>query len=309
MVKISGPAAKNQFLFCIFLLIIAGAIWGMGFVALKWTLVGFGPFWSNGIRYIIAAVFSLPLLLFFRSWKRDKQFFIHGLVASSFLFMGVIFQVFGLKYTSVAKCSFLTSLYAFFVPLILLVTGKKKLGRAYWGLLLICLFGIALLCDLKIDKFNIGDFYTLFCAFFLSLHILYLEKISSQMQNGFEFNCLQCLLIGLMAPVVALIFEGRLNLSLINFNPFVIGPLLGFLILGIFSSIIAFGIQVYAQKIIPSHIVGPFFLLESPFGALFGYLFLNEALRSINILGCVIIVIAVAAIPLTESWRPQLLEK
>lgn len=295
--------SKDKFALCIFLLIIAGMIWGMGFVASKWTLMAYGPFWSNGLRYLIAAVVSLPLFVFFKSWERNLKFWQQGLIAASFLFIAVAFQVIGLKYTSVAKSSFLTSLYAFFVPLILLATGKKKLSLSYWLLLGVCLIGIALLCNLKMTDFNLGDFYTLLCALFLSFHILYLERIAYSIKNGFEFNCMQCLLIGIFSPVVAYYFEGGISLNPLIANPLIPGPLAGFIILAVFSSVFAFGVQVYVQKILPSHIVAPLFLLESPFGAFFGFLFLKEGLNFTNIVGLLLILLSVASIPLNQKWK------
>lgn len=294
--------SPQEYLVCLALLVLAGAIWGLGFVAAKWTLIGIPPFWANALRFVVAGIVSLPLLIIFKSYQRKKIFLKNGLIASLLLFLGVTFQLLGLQYTTVAKSSFLTSFYAFFIPLILFSTGKKKLSIPYWFLLLLCLFGVSLLCNLELTHFNLGDFYTLLCALFFSFHILFLERISESIPNGFEFNCLQCGYMGLFSPILAYFVSGPLifDMSSKNIELWAQGPLMGFLILGIFSSVIAFGIQVYAQKIIPSHIVGPLFLLESPFGALFGYIFLHETLTQLNLIGCFIILISVAIIPLTE---------
>ena len=79
----------------------------------------------------------------------------------------------------------------------------------------------------------------------------------------------------------------------------------GLLFLSFFSSIVAFSIQVHAQKSLPPHIVGLIFLLESPFAALFGYLFLQEKLNIQNIIGGGLVMVAGGLLPFFEMQRKK----
>jgi drug/metabolite transporter (DMT)-like permease len=287
-----------------FLLIFAAAIWGMGFIASRWTLVDYSPMWSNSFRYFLAALMALPVLLYYKSYKRTRRELGITLIASLLLLAGMIFQVYGIKYTTVAKSGFLTTFYAFFVPVIGVFKHGKRFSGGYWALLLLAIFGVALLCDLKISSFNYGDFLILGCAFCFAAHIDYLGKYANLFSNGLEFNMLQCLFMGLIAYPLGLLIDGAFDWQpLLHTAKDWDGALSGFLILAFFSSLIAFSIQVHGQKTIPPHIAGLLFLLESPFAAVFGYIFLDEKLSTMNIWGCVVIVVAVALIPLVE--RPK----
>jgi drug/metabolite transporter (DMT)-like permease len=72
----------------------------------------------------------------------------------------------------------------------------------------------------------------------------------------------------------------------------------GILFLGVISSMIAFTIQIVAQKKIPAHIAGLIFLMESPFAAVFGYFYFHEVLSVMNIVGAAMIMLAVLLVPI-----------
>jgi drug/metabolite transporter (DMT)-like permease len=81
---------------------------------------------------------------------------------------------------------------------------------------------------------------------------------------------------------------------------------MGLVGLGVVSSILAFGFQVWAQQKIPSHTAAVLFLLESPFAALFGFWLLSETLSTAGIIGCVLIL--VACLLALKSLTPPKLE-
>jgi drug/metabolite transporter (DMT)-like permease len=283
---------------------MAAAIWGQGFVATKWVLQDYGPLWGNALRYLVAGAASLISLLLLKSWRRPKAYWLSGLWASILLMAGMLFQIYGLAYTTVSKSGFLTSFYAFFIPLIGVIFKKQRYPIGLWGLLLLALVGVALLCDLKFEGFNIGDGLTLLCALCFALHIDYLGKIAPQMTNPFEFNAIQCFLIALMSLALALLFLPIPDLAIFGqwHEWYRWGSVvMGVWFLGIFSSFIAFAIQVYGQRKLPAAIAGMIFLLESPFAAVFGYWQLGEKLSTLNIVGCLLVLFAVALIPF--FWR------
>lgn len=284
-----------------FLLILAAAIWGHGFIASRWTLVDYSPMWSNSFRYVLAGLMALPVLLYYRSYRRTRRELGITLIASLLLLAGMIFQVYGIKYTTVAKSGFLTTFYAFFVPIIGVLKHGRRFSKGYWGLLGLAIFGVALLCDLNVSSFNFGDFLILGCAFCFAAHIDYLGEYANLFDNGMEFNMLQCFFMGIIGLFLGLLVDGPFDWGpLVRSSSQWDGALSGFLVLAFLSSIIAFSIQVHGQKTIAPHIAGPLFLLESPFAAVFGYTFLNETLSPMNIFGCLVIVLAVVLIPVVE---------
>lgn len=281
----------------VFYLIFAAAIWGFGFIGTKWTLVSYSAIWSNAIRFIFAGLISLPFLIYKRTYKKDWEFFKPVIIASTVLFISFHFQTLGLQYTTAAKSGFITALYALFSPIIMMVVFKSRYRKTFWLLIFTALFGILCLCNLEVSSFNIGDFYTVLCAFFFAVHIIYIGHIAKN-YNAVEFNLLSCFFMGVIAPAYALLTEGQVSLLPLFSSSINMGSiLLGFIMVSIFSSLVAFSIQTEAQKHIPSHVVGVIFLLESVFAAYFGYTFLKESLTMLNIFGGGVILICVALIP------------
>ncbi|MFT6631404.1 MAG: drug/metabolite transporter (DMT)-like permease [Bacteriovoracaceae bacterium] len=288
------------------LLALAAMIWGAGFIATKWTLVDYGPYWSNSIRFIVAAVFIAPILLYkFRIKGRSWKFYAWPFICSIVLYFSMQTQTIGLAFTTAAKSGFITTFYAFFTPIILMFVKGVRYQKTYWPLLALSLFGIALLCNLEFSGFNKGDAWTLVCAVLFAIHILITSKITKD-YNSFELNGYQCLFVAIISIPFALIMEGPLNLEPIlrpltnDFST----PLIGFIILGVFSSNIAFTIQAHAQKTIPPHIVGLIFLLESIFAAVFGYYFLSETLTTMNLVGCLLVLLSLSLIPKFGRIKP-----
>ena len=297
------------------LLIFAAIVWGGGFIATKWTLVDFDPYWSNSLRFIVAAVFIAPFLGYqalkkekstetikghiqknFK--KRDLQFYLWPLLCAVILYFSMQAQTIGLKYTTTAKSGFITALYAFFVPILLMLFVGARYQKTYWALLASSLFGIALLCDLDFNSFNQGDAWTLLCSLLFALHILITARVTNR-YHPVELNGYQCLFVALISIPFALGMEGIPNIeslftgSLLEFP----SPLWGFLFLGILSSNLAFSIQAYAQKTIAPHIIGLILLLESVFAAILGYLLLDEKLSMMAISGCTLLLISLLLVP------------
>lgn len=269
-------------------------IWGLGFAATRWTLESYDPYWSNTIRFAIAALFSLPVLL----WKKKCRVSRGVFLCSVCLLLGLQLQTIGIGQTTLAKSGFLTAFYAIFTPLIQMSLTRKGYSWKYWVLVSLALFGIALLCDLSWQGFNVGDAWILASALFFSLHILAIDRYG-QKEDSLTFNFQQIVLTAFMAIGLTVIFR-----PLPDFTPlmdwskvFVPSPLAGFLVLSLFSSMLAFSIQVFAQKGTPAHIVSLIFLSESVFSAIFGVLFFQEFLNTRGMIGAFLVILSVAFIP------------
>jgi drug/metabolite transporter (DMT)-like permease len=281
----------------IFLLIFATAIWGFGFVAAKWTFVSFDPYWSTAIRYIFASILGLPYLIIRKSFtKKNNNLVLKSIISSIFLLGLLLFQTLGLNYTTVAKSGFITTLYALFVPLILMIFSHKKYRSTFWLLLILALFGVSMMCNLEIKGVNGGDFLTLLCSLSAAFHIIYIGKIANSIESAFEFNFLQNFFVAIFSTIIAFIFQSKFELSsFLSFNSL---SFWGMAFLSIISSLLAYSIQIHTQKKIPPHIAGLIFLSESPFAALFGYLFLNEKLSLMNLFGAFCILLSVILVPI-----------
>lgn len=294
--SISGDYMK------IFLLISATFIWGLGFVGTRWTLFDYSFIWSNSLRFAFAGALVAPILLF----KWDKKNTTSSFICALLLIIGLQLQTIGIGLTTLAKSGFLTVFYAIFTPLLSFFFLKYRFRKSYWVLLLIAMLGIFLLCDMSFNNFNFGDMMTLASAFFFSLHILAIDKYAKN-TNPILFNFQQSFFMGILAVAFALIAEGPPILTpLLDVqNLFQASSLLGFVILSLFSSLVAFSFQVFAQQGTPPHIVSLVFLLESIFASIFGYVFFKESLSHTAIAGCILVLIAVSLIPKMTNFEKK----
>lgn len=278
------------------LLAFSTSIWGFGFIASRLTFESYDPYWSNGLRFLIASVLGLPVLFYYKSFDRKDTPWKEGLIGGFFLTGTLLFQTIGINYTSIAKSGFITTLYVFFVPLTMMSVYKKKYNKTFWLLVLVALVGMALLCNLKFDDLNKGDLLVLICSLFASFHIIYVGKIAAHVKSAIEYNFIQNLFVALFSVYIAFFMKGKVNLApLLNVHS---NTFKGIFFLSIISSMIAFSIQVIAQKKIPSHIASLIFLLESPFAAYFGWVYFNETLNMMNLIGAGLIMLAVILVPI-----------
>lgn len=290
------------------LLLLATILWGFGFVTSRWVLVDYSPLVANSLRYILAALLAFPGLMVFRSYKRGTRYFRLSFIAATILYLSMFLQIEGLKYTTVAKNGFITVLYALFTPLIARLIYRTKQGLHFWPLLMMAILGIFLMCDMSFESVNWGDFLTALCALLFSFHILYLDRIARFVPSALEFNLAQCFWMGGMGLLTLLLsnevwsFEQFFKPSIME-NLTQASSLSGLIFLSFFSSIVAFSIQVHAQKSLSPHIVGLIFLLESPFAAIFGLWFLNEQLTFTNMVGAALVMFAVGLLPYIERRK------
>lgn len=276
------------------LLTIACAIWGLGFAGTRWTLIDYSPIWSHCLRYAFAGALALPILFFRKGFKDVKG----AIICSILLMTALQLQTIGIALTTMAKSGFLTVFYSVFTPILSVIILKQKLRKTFWLLLCVAMFGMFLMCDMKLDGFNTGDLFVLASALFFSLHIMAVDHYAEEVDT-INFNFLQCVFMGIQGIALGLLIEGPVSLSPLFSAKALSFPssLIGFVILSIFSSLIAFSLQIFAQKRTPPHIVGLVFLSESIFASIFGKVFFDEIISTQGFVGALVILVAVALIP------------
>jgi drug/metabolite transporter (DMT)-like permease len=284
------------------LLSLAPLIWGFGFIGTRWALEAYSGTWCHAIRFLICLPFVVPYLLYKKTFF-NKDYLKTGFVLGFVLSLGLWLQTIGIDYTSVAKAGFFTVFYAFFTPIIAMLLWKRTYKKLYWILVAFALLGIGLLCELKIDNFNKGDLIIIISAVIFSVQIVMVESSTEKDLNPIELNFMQTFAIAIFSFITALpiekmpSFEPLFDISSI-FRP---SPLSGMIIISIFSTLVAFTLQLVAQKNIKSHIASMIFLLEAISAAFFGYLFLGETLSLMSTIGAVVVLASVSLVPLTFS--------
>lgn len=115
------------------ILLLTAAIWGMAFVSQSKGMDYMHPFTFNGVRSLIGAASILVYILISRKIAGDKAAPLDwklnvkaGLLCGIFLTIASTLQQFGIKYTSVGKAGFITTLYIIFVPMFGIFLKKKS---------------------------------------------------------------------------------------------------------------------------------------------------------------------------------------
>jgi drug/metabolite transporter (DMT)-like permease len=225
-----------------------------------------------------------------------KEVIIGGVLLGLMYFLGFATQTVGLKYTTATKSGFITGSFIIFTPIFQLLFEKKKpSGKNLLGVLFVILGLIFLsskgssildIFDEIGSGFNIGDFFTLLCAIFYAMYLVYLDIISKK-QNYLPLVFLQIS----VTAVCGLIFTFLLSIT--NYEPikftFNNNVLFAFLYTAILATILTTTLQTKYQKIVTPTKAGIIFSFEPIFAALFAYLVINERISHFGFLGGILI--------------------
>ncbi len=287
--------------------LLAAVIWGTAFVAQKGNRVG--SFTFNAGRSFVAVPFLLLLILILNrgdlkhilSEKKKEdtmRLWKGGILIGISLFLATFFQQHGMDLgTEAGKAGFVTAWYMVLVP----VTGvflNKKCGVNVWVSIFLAITGLYFLCIRKGEgtaffSMRTSDVWVLFCAVFFTAQILLIDHFAP-LCDLVKLSCVQFLTCGVLSLAFALIFESISPQALCE-------SVLPILYLGIFSSGIAYTLQMIAQKDGNPAVVSVLMSMESVFSVISGAVILHERLTPREYLGCFIMFLAVIITQLPEK--------
>ena len=285
---------ETYFVLLVFLLAV---IRGSSYIFIKNIITIQSPFEIVFFRFFTTGI--ILLLFTIKQFKKVNRYdFIFGVLAGIFLFSAFAFQTYGIKYTTVSKQSFLTSLYIIFIPLFNFIFFKMKISKEIAFLFFIILIGVFFISFQDFKNFeislNLGDILTLLCALGFSLNIITLSKTEKYNVNIINITVIQMLIIGILSLIFQFIIEkSRIGFS-INFS---------LIYLIIVCTMLNFTIQNISQKYISAHIIGLILSLESIFGTFFAVIFLNENINSNFIIGTFLITVSIVLVQFFNNKR------
>lgn len=279
--------------------IITAMIWGSSFVAQSTSTEHIGAFTFNAARSFVGFLALLVVVQIFRMVRKEpeiqqtpeekkagrKGLVLGGICCGIALALACNLQQLGMVAgASAGKTSFITTLYVVLVPICGLFL-KKRVSPTVWISVLLAVAGLYCLC-IK-DSFSIApsDLLVMLCAFGYTLHILVIDYFTQKV-DGVKMSCIQFLSCAVLSAILMLIFEHPTWAD--------ITPCIGsILYVGVFSSGVAYTLQILAQKDSNPTIVALLLSLESVFGAVSGAIFLHETMTGKELAGCVLMLIAV----------------
>lgn len=291
-----------------FILLLTAGIWGFAFVSQRMGAELMGPFAFNGIRFGLGAISLIPVIYYFER-KEAKQIgkenvikfdskttLIAGILCGFVLFSGSTLQQFGITFTTAGKTGFITALYIILVPLFGIFL-KHKVGLNAWLGVALATVGLYFLCITESFTIGLGDFVILIGAGFWASHILIINYFTSKV-SALRLAFFQFAFVSIISLIISSIFETT------TFET-VAALALPILYNGFLSVAAAFTLQIIGQKNAPPTLASIILSMEAVFGAIGGWLILGEVLSSRELVGCVIMFVAIIVSQIPNKLKIQ----
>lgn len=277
------------------ILLLTATIWGVAFVAQSVGMEYIGPFTFNAIRCVLGGMVLIPVILVLKKKKETgaenqekedkKTLWAGGIACGVILCIASNLQQFGIMEASVGKSGFFTALYIVMIPVIGIFIGKRPEIKL-WFCVALAVVGMYLLC-MKDGSFTIerADIMLLLCALAFSFHILVVDYFSPKV-DGVKMSCIQFFVCGVLSAV-GMLFTETPDISNIQ------AAWLPLLYAGLLSCGVGYTLQIVGQKGINPVIASLIMSLESVISALAGWVILGQVLSQKEILGCVLMFVAI----------------
>ncbi|OPJ56287.1 DMT family transporter [Alkalithermobacter paradoxus] len=261
-------------------LLLVTIIWGSTFVLTKNALESLETYNFLAIRFVIAFVVSS--IVFWKNMKNiNKNTLKYGFLVGILLFSAYATQTIGLLYTSASKSGFITGFAVVIVPIASALLLKKLPEKESIIGVTCAIVGLALLSLDSNLKPNIGDFYTLLCAFGYAFQIILVGKYTNEV-DSIAFAIIQ---IGTVA-LFSILFTFMLETPVIPSNS---KAWTAILVTSVFATSGAYIVQTTMQKFTSATHTALIYSGEPVFSAIFAYILLGEILSTQGIIGSILI--------------------
>ena len=279
-------------------LLLVTVVWGASFPVMSLMLKYIQPYSFIAIRYFLSG--AILAIIFHKRFRYiNKKTMNAAAIIGITLFLGSVFQVVGLVYTTPSKSGFITGLYVVIVPIIMAVIYKAIPDSKTIMGIIFALVGLGVISIDSTLKINPGDFLTLLCAISFAVQIILVDKYIKDV-DIILVTCIETLVAGALGFVPAIAIE-RLIFT-VN-NTFIICMI--FMV--VFCTIAAYMIQNKMQPYTnPTH-AAIIFLGEPVFGAIFSMIF-GDKLTGKTLVGCALILFGMVIINIKNSKSSEILE-
>ena len=171
---------------------------------------------------------------------------------------------------------------------------KKAIRFSHVFFAVLAFIGMGFLLNIRQNlnfDFNFGDLLTLGCAITSTFHILLVGRAALKARSSFRFNIYQTFW-SLLIVAPFLFYEMYYNHVQIWPEVVHLDSILSFLFLSCFVTLVAFTLQILAQKTLSSTTASLLCLLEAPFAFMFAFLLIGEKLVGWQIVGILLILLS-----------------
>jgi drug/metabolite transporter (DMT)-like permease len=268
-----SPLNKRRTTQGVFILTLTTFLWGTTFVVVKLTLKGFPAAALVFARFAVAAAIFTPFL------RLGRKLWLAAFELGVLLWIGFATQTIGLRYTSVNRSAFITSMHVIFVPAFAGLLGRGS-RLTIWIAAAMALLGVALLSHDGSPP-NIGDLWTAGCAVAWAIYITRLETFARALPS----KSLTAAHLWIVAALSALwMWRSHEAAAAI--------PWLAIAYLGIAATAVTTWFQLIGQRWVSAPQAAVLYTMEPVWAALFGWIVLHERLGAQGWAGAILIILA-----------------
>lgn len=310
------------------LLLLAGAIWGLGFIAQKTAMDDMGPLLFIGGRFSLAGIALLPFAFIeqrragrvaaqkmgdkstcFGSRLIEDRLLPRFMLLGTVFFLGMMLQQIGLQTTTVTNSGFLTTLYVLLVPLIVWIVLGQQQPPVVWMAATVSVLGVYCLSVGGLEQFSWGDGLVLAGALMWAIHVILVSSFGQHSAAPFTMACTQfctCAVLGVGSHGLS---------SLVGWAAWPSGAAAWWnaapeiLYAGLFSGGLAFTLQAIGQRYTTPSVAAILMASESLFAAALGAVLLGERLNPLGYVGCGLILMSIISVEWLQAKQAEYRER
>ncbi len=280
-----------------FALVLTMVLWGNSFVATKFILETLSPVQYIFVRFALAALLFIPVLLMSRprrlTFRQHRSFMLIALFEPGLYFL---FETYGLRLTTASSASLIIACIPAFVALTAGLVLRERLSRRAWIGIVVSIIGVAAIAILDGAQEAaagsiIGNVLVLCSVFAATGYIIVARKVSAGL-SPLEITAYQVMYGALyFLPFFLLSLGGHLaSGELPSIGGDVVGAMV-FLVIG--PTFLAFLCYNYALSRIPASRAAVFLNGIPVVTVIVAALLLGERLTMLQIVGGIVVIIGV----------------
>ncbi|MDR1870359.1 MAG: DMT family transporter [Deltaproteobacteria bacterium] len=275
----------------------AATIWGMSFIFTRWGLEESSPALFLTCRFGLAMIVSIFIFghkLHGLSQTTAKRGLLLGLLMGG----GYLLQNYSVNFTEVPRAAFIASLTLPAIPIVSFILFREKIKKHNLIGVIMALIGVYFLLDPSFEGVNSGDIIALLSVPLWALYLIYMNIFTKDLQGQ---TC-QLLVLQFMGAlpltiIVAVLFETGLwtplHPDLAKGITFSTHFWMGLLYCSLLASIGIVFIQTACQKYTTPVQAMLCFQFEPVTASAGAWLFLNETVGVIGVVGSIVIIMGV----------------
>ncbi|MEK1904437.1 MAG: DMT family transporter [Pseudomonas sp.] len=289
--------ARQGRLFAMACLVLAMALWGSSFIALKFAFAELPPMW------VIFGRMALGSLVFLLAWRwrgrldyrpGDWKYLLALAACEPCLYF--IFEALALQHTSATQAGMITALLPLLVAMGAFAFLRERVAVTTWAGFLLAVFGaiwlsLASEADASAPAPLLGNFYE-FVAMLCATCYTLLLKFLSERYSPFILTAMQAFIGSLFFLPLALVTEPLPS----QFSVLGVGSVI---YLGLVVTVGAYGLYNFGVSRLPASQASGFTNLLPVFTLVFAALLLGESLSTVQYLATGLVFVGVAL----SQWR------